>query len=570
MSGSIKSSIFNKDKNNKLSVNQCQHFFKDYNNFKKGRVKKIFNPKTNKQLVDKDRIEFIYLYCRKKVGLDDDVSSASSSVSSSRSSGSSISSTSLDNEILLDSYSKVEDIIELPLNDIVKNREIISNLFSKPISLDTGLLKLKEYLEKTDRMQNIYVDAYYRFLEEINKLINEIYYNNTFAADLLTLKYNWKKDYKYNPFEIHEDSSIEESVKKNAKDLKKMWVNIKDLNNDIRVSDFMFITYNEYKNIITYSENNKNHNEMMTNLDNNKFKYYAIQFILVQIRDANSKNPYVYDNTNDTIKLIDRLLSKNIFQTTNISKSVSKSISWTGTPRSSSSGHSHFQSKANIVNYRKKKEELVAIINDNNINDSDPYMVEEWSDMPLRKLKNVLSIKYTDSKGKTFSYAFYVRTLYQAWRKAVKYSEPFVNPYTRKLFTANDKDDILNAMMILYPGIKRPVLGFGRNDIVYKKYIGAPNIMFILFKYVVRIPNNQPLLVEVINMEIPLSYEIEFPPEYVPQILFDNIEILITNNKIFGKDLPLKPLNIFNEFNKMRILNFQTYKYIFDSIRNAI
>ena len=119
MSGSIKSSIFNKDKNNKLTVNQCQHFFKDYNNFKKGRVKKIFNPKTNKQLVDRDRIEFIYLYCRKKVGLDDDVSSASSS----RSSGSSISSTSLDNEILLDSYSKVEDIIELPLNDIVKNTD---------------------------------------------------------------------------------------------------------------------------------------------------------------------------------------------------------------------------------------------------------------------------------------------------------------------------------------------------------------------------------------------------------------------------------------------------------------
>ena len=78
------------------------------------------------------------------------------------------------------------------------------------------------------------------------------------------------------------------------------------------------------------------------------------------------------------------------------------------------------------------------------------------------------------------------------------------------------------------------------------------------------------IFLEVINIEIPLSYEIEFPPEYVPQILFDNIEILITNNKIFGKDLPLKPLNIFNEFNKMRILNFQTYKYIFDSIRNAI
>ena len=27
---------------------------------------------------------------------------------------------------------------------------------------------------------------------------------------------------------------------------------------------------------------------------------------------------------------------------------------------------------------------------------------------------------------------------------------------------------------------------------------------------------------------------------------------------------------IFNEFNKMRILNFQTYKYVFDSIKNAI
>lgn len=570
MSGSIKSSIFNKDKNNKLSVNQCQHFFKDYNNFKKGRTDKIFNPKTNKQLVDRDRIEFIYLYCRKKVGLDDDVSSASSSASSSRSSGSSISSTSLDNEILLDSYSKVEDIIELPLNNIVKNREIISNLFSKPISLDNGLLKLKEYLEKTDRMQNIYVDAYYRFLEEINKLINDIYYNNTLSADLLTLKYNWKKDYKYNPFEIYEDSSIEESLRKNAKDLKKMWVNIKDLNNDLRVSDFMFITYNEYKNIITYSENNKNHNEMMTNLESNKYMYYAIQFILVQIRDANSKDPYVYDNTNDTIKLIDRLLSKNIFENINISKSVSKSISWTETPRSSSSGHSHFQSKANIVNYRKKKEELVAKINDNNINDSDPYMVEEWKYMPLRKLKNVISIKYTDDKNKTFSYAFYVRTLYQAWRHSVKYNKPFINPYNRKLFTEQDKNDILNAMIVLYPGINRPVQGLGRTDISYKQILGEPHIMFIYFKYIVRVPNNSPVLIELIHIQIPLSYEVEFPPEYIPQILFENIDTLIKNNKIFGKGIPLKTMGVFKEFHNMRLLNFETYKYFFDNIKRAL
>jgi hypothetical protein len=566
MSEGNKTSTFNKDKNNILSANQCQHFFKDYNNFKKGRIDKIFNPKTNKQLIDRERIEFIYLKCRKKVGLDDDVSSASSS----KSSGSSLSSKSSDNEILLDSYAKIEEIIELPLSDVSKKREIISTLFSNPIALDKGLLKLKDYLEKTDRTQNIYVDAYHKFLEEINKIIRDIYYNNTLAADLLVRKYNWRQNYKYNPFAIYEGANIDNSVKKTAKDLKNMWGNVEDIKKDIRIKDFIDVAYKEYKNIITYSENNKNHRELMKNLDDNKYKYYAIQFILVLIRDANKKNADTYNNANNAIILIDKLLSKNIFENANISISVSKSISWTGTPRSSSSGHSHFQSKANIEKYRKNKTELVAKINDNNINDSDPYMVEEWKDMPLRKLKNVISIKDTDEKGKTFSYAFYVRTLYQAWRMAVKYDKPFVNPYTRKLFTEDDKTDILNAMIVLYPDIRRPVLGFGRDDIVYRNFLGEHNIMYMHFKYVIRVPNSKPLFIELIHLQIPLIYEIEIPPEYIPQILFENIDTLIKNNKIFGKGIPIKTMNIFNKFNNTRFLNFETYKQFFDAIRNAI
>lgn len=576
MSSDSKITVFKNNKNNKLTVNQCQHFFKDYIMFKKGRLDKLYNPKTNKQLIDNDRIEFIYKKCRKKIRLDDDVSPASSSSSSGSPFNTPNSSPLLpkkDNEILLDSYAKLEAIIAMPFNNINKNRIIISSLFSKPIALEEALLKLKEYLHKTDRQTNIYVDAYHRILEEINGLIDDIYYNNTLSADLLVRKYNWIHEYKYDPFKIHGiqgNNTMVESLKKTGSEFKNLWKKIEDLNSDIRVRDFMFVTYKEYKQIVTYSENNKNRQDTMRNLEDKKYRYYAIQFILVQIRDTNVDDRHTYKNTNDTIVLIDKLLAKDIFEDIEFSMSVSKSISWSGTPRSSSSNHSHFQSKANIEKYRVSKAELLREISDNNVNDSDPYTLEEWSDMPLRKLKNVIYIKYTDNKNKTFSYAFYIRTLYQAWRIAVKNNKPFINPYTRKLFTQQNKTAILNDMMVLYPGINRPTAGLGRKDILYKKFLGEHNIMYIFFKYIVKVPNSSSLLVELIHIQIPLVYEIEFPPEYLPQILFDNIDMLIANNKVFGKSFLLKTMEAFTESNNKRFLDFAAYKYFFDKIKNAV
>lgn len=555
------SGAFLKDKNNELSAQECEQFLKDYNNFKKDSGFKIYNPKTNKQLTSKNRIEYIYLKCKEIISHSKSSSYSPASKSSSDK----------ENRVVLDSYDKVKNIIELPINDIATIKKIISSLFSKPISLKDGLEKLNEYLNNTDRTQNIYVDAYYRYLEEINEIIYNIYYNNTLAtAEALVILYNWGKDYKYNPLERYDYTSLDKSLIITTKEFKAMWKNIYDLNADVRIKEFMLVTYREYRKSIIYSENNKNRNEMMKNLDDNKYKYYAIRFILLQIRDTNAMYWHTHKNTNDTIILIDKLLSKNIFPNSNVSKSISDSISWSGTPRSSSSGHSHYQSKVNIEGYRKKKTELVEEIKSNNINDIDPYTLEEWDNMSLRKLKNVIPIQYTDEKNKTYSYAFYIRTLYQAWRKAVIDKKPFINPYTRKLFSEDDKNAILKYMMVLYPNITIPKVGIGRNDILYVKILSEPDIMSIFFRYIVKTSEGADLYVELIYMKIPLVYEIDIPPEYIPQILFENIDKLIANNKIFGKGFPLKIMDAFAESNNKHFLNFEYYRLFFDKIRDAL
>ena len=122
-------------------------------------------------------------------------------------------------------------------------------------------------------------------------------------------------------------------------------------------------------------------------------------------------------------------------------------------------------------------------ITENNINDTDPYLAERWEDMTLNKLKNVISLKYKEG-GNTYGVAFYIRTLYQAWKISVKDKKPFKNPYTRKDFTEDDKVDIMNAVTLLYPTIQRPRFGEGRKDIVFN-FVDIPNgIMSINFNYI--------------------------------------------------------------------------------------
>ena len=570
MSSASKISAFRNDKNNNLTEKQCEAFIKDYKEYKNGKISKINNPKTNKPLNDADRIKFIYDKCKKNYEFED--LSYSSKSSSSKDSG--------DNEIILDSYIKVQDIVYIPINTLAQNRKLIDSLFAKPIIYEKGLWKLKEYLEtnrNASATQNKFVNSYYKILEQINRIINDIYSNNTLMAAILTNKYGWKYGYIYDPFRIDQVAStmrpnITNSIKNTGKEIKNMWKNtFYKSPNEIRTIILKSYPNTEFVNIITYSEHNKNREDIIKKLDDNMEYYLALQFIHVVIRD-NMIND-VSDSVNKSIILLDALVTKNIpLDYKDGSISVSKSFSWSGTPRSSSSNHSHFQSKANIEKYRKTKDEMVAHILENNMNDTD-LSGDEWKDMTVNKLKKVISIPSVIN-GKIYRHAFYARTLYRYWRNSEKSHRlqriPFINPYNRVPFTEEDKETIMNAMLSMYPRLQRPTYGEGRRDISYHT-IQEYNHVSIVFQYIAIIPDQENILVPLIHIRIPYSFpNQDIDAAYIPQILFDNINFLVRNKKLFGKSMPIKPINVLKEYNNTTLDTMEKYVDFFNKIRNAL
>ena len=573
MSSASKILAFKKDKNNNLSEKQCEAFIKDYKDYKNGKISKINNPKTNKPIGDTERIKYIYDKCKHNYEFEG-LSSSSKSKSKSSSSKSG------DNEVILDSYSKVQDIIYMPINTLAQNRKLIESLFSKPIILDKGLHKLKEYLEANrtaSAEQNKYVNAYYKILEEINRIMTDIYMNNTFTADILTRQYGWTHGYNYDPFRIDEVAStmrpnIINSIKNTGNKIKSMWKNVHYVNPmELRKLPAELSPHTLFANIIMYSEHNRNSEDIIRILENNIEKYLAVQFILVLIRDNNNQSG---DTVNKNIFLLDALIiGENIPLSYNDgSISVSKSPNWTRTPRSSSSGHSHYQSKANIERYRKTKEDMIADILRNNMNDSD-ISGDEWKDMPVAKLKKVISIPSVIN-GRTYRHAFYVKTLYRFWRDCVKSSPyqkiPFVNPYNRAPFTEEDKETIMNAMLSMYPRIIRPTYGNGRRDISYHT-VQEYHYIAIVFQYIAKIPGQENILVPLINIKIPYGFaNQDIDAAHIPQILFENIKFLVQNNKVFGKSIPLRPLNVLTEYNNTTLDTMDKYLDFSNKIKNAL
>jgi hypothetical protein len=576
MSEQAKTSIFKKDKNNNLSNKQCVDFIKNYKDFKNGIVSKITNPKTDKPLNNEDRIKYIYNYCKQKLGIEGSLSSKSTSSDSST------------NEIILDSYKKVKEIIYIPFNNLKENKELIASLFSKPIQYEKGLLKLSEYLSNPNS-HNIYVKSYNKILLEINDIINSIYNNhNQNNQKILKRGYGWVENYSYDPlliFDTSQEHNIQNAIKTSKIILTNMWVNTYYIDNtDIRSRGLNINNklINNLCNMLFYSPTNKNKADFIKNLNDNMERYIALQFILIIIRDGiDVTRTYNYNNMNlieNHLEILDSLITKSIvnvlFNNNNNSQSISNSISWSGTPRSSSSGHSHFQSKANIDRYKKTKAELVAEITANNINDMDPYLAERWEDMPLGKLRNVISIKHTEGAN-SYKVAFHVISLYKAWRISVKDNKPFKNPYTRKAFTENDKEYILNSMKILYPNIEIPKIGNGRSDIIVEiNYIGQENRENYIFKYKLNLGNEKNILINLLSFSIPYNFNVEVEPAYIQEYLYENITYLEKNNKLFGKGMPLKIIPGLKEYIGKNIVfsryNYKEYKVFFDKIKDAI
>ena len=581
---SAQTSTFKKDKNNNLNDTQCLAFIKDYKEYKKGKILNINNPRTGKLLNNEERIKFIYEKCKKK--LDIDTSSSNSSSSSSE-----------DNEIILDTFEKVQSIVYIPFNTPTQNKDLIASLFSKPINVEKAYNKLNAYLNnnRPPRGQNIYIDSYHDILLEFNLIISTIYHNSVLSADILTRSHGWINGYAYNPFNIwNNDTTIVANIKNTKTILSRMW---KDTyygsSKDIRCYGLNTEALDELSNILLESQNNHNKDDIIRLLNDNKEKYVALQLVLVLIRDGLPAPSFGNVNRDLAIKhleIVDSLVTKDVINilfdnNNNNSVSVSKSITWSNSAiapmRSSSSNHSHFQSRANIDMYfRKAAEEKARILDElkgPNVlnNEFEPLLLEEWDDMPLSKLRNIIIIKDSTNKGT----AFYIRTLYQYWRNAVKNGVQFVNPYNRKPLTEKDKDDIMIAMEKLYPTIKKPKAGEGRSDITMEIVFVDNNRdkVYIKFKYILKMPNRLNLLIDLIKIIISITFPTRLPDfngdidaAYIHNYLFDNIKLLHRNNKTFGKKIPLKPLDVLKEYNGRLINNYDDYKDFFDKIKHAL
>jgi hypothetical protein len=581
---SAQTSTFKKDKNNNLNDTQCLAFIKDYKEYKKGKILNINNPRTGKLLNNEERIKFIYEKCKKK--LDIDTSSSNSSSSSSK-----------DNEIILDTFEKVQSIFYIPFNTPTQNKDLIASLFSKPINLENAYNKLNAYLNnnRPPRGQNIYIDSYHDILPEFNLIISTIYHNSVLSADILTRSYGWVNGYAYNPFHIwNNDNTMIANIKNTKTILSRMW---KDAyygsSQELRCYGLNTEALDEISNIILESQNNHNKDDVIRLLNDNKERYVALQLILVLIRDGLPAPSFGNVNRDLAIKhleIVDSLVTKDIINilynnNDDNSVSVSKSITWTDSAiapmRSSSSNHTHFQSRANIDMYHRNARDEKARILDElkgpNVlnNDSEPFLGDEWDDMPLSKLRNIIIIKDSANKGT----AFYVRTLYQYWRNAVKNGAPFVNPYNRRQFTDNDKENIMIAMEKLYPTIKKPKQGEGRSDIKMEISFFDNNRdkFYITFKYILKMPNRLNLLLDLIKIRISVEFPQRLPDfngdidaAYIYNYLFDNIKLLHRNNKTFGKKIPLKPLAVLKEYDGKLINNYNDYKDFFDKIKHAL
>ena len=480
-----------------------------------------------------------------------------------------------DNSVVLDSFAKVQDIIYIPINTEAKNKQLIKSLFSKPIKYEVGLDKLRIYFQNTsalDTTDNVYVNYYHNILTEINAIITKIYYNNTLSAAMLTTVYKWNLNYNYDPFEIPKESPDIDTVDAIViikQVLDKMWKNTQyQQSQELRSAGLNTAVNDEFKKAIMYSENNKNQQDIIRNLEINMSKYLALQFILVLMRN-NNDNSQVRKTINKDILILDALITKNIVFNNDNSVSVSKSISWSGTPVSNDGD---FQSKANKEKYRVTKAALLKEIIENNLNDSDPFMGDEWADMPLNKLKKVISITSTIN-GTTYRHAFYVRTLYQLWRvseKSLDKKVKFLNPYNRVPFTEDDKKAIMDAMITIYPTLERPIAGKGRKDISYQLATHGYSFAQFKFHYILKVPDGEDILVPLANIYLCLNYAVEFDTAYIPNVLFENINYLMEHNKMFGKKTPIKMLDVLEEYNDKNINTMREYKDFFDKIKNTL
>ena len=539
--------------NKKIKKDACKKYLKEYTDYYNGKRNDVTHPVTKKSITRQDRIDFIADQCRAAFDL-----SVSGSKSKSKSKSKS-SSSSKDADPYKDlktlTFKDIDKILEYPTESTtVRNKHLLS-LFSKNVKVDEAISILNAYLED-------------RSISDENVLL----YRK--IKDCIKTSYLVR----YDPFMTA--TELNKIVKDNY--LTAGYGSMMSVNapSEINTNRVFTDADNLFSEAILYNDRNKNENDYKTLVKDSYYKYYAVEFMLLQlIKKYQSKNEQRVRSAEMYLSLIDRLIEGTLLiSDPDASISFDKSLSWSASP----------EDPILKAEYKTNKETELARITDagkeyaGSINDSDFYTMDEWTDMSLRKLKSVVVIPYEEN-GKTYANAYYVKSLYKAWYLAIKDQKPFLNPSNRKPFTQENKDEILKVIQDLHPGLKAPRYGSqgGRKDICVNYTNDYNNTYTIQVSYLYPRYDHYYSYARysLIKIQFPTSFVYAddnrpddnsvVPLAYNPTFLFEMINTLMRQHKIIGKKVPFKINDAFEENNNKK-LNKVQYMRFFDKLRLLI
>ena len=533
--------------NKKIKQDACKKYLKEYKKFANGEIESVTHPATGKSITRKDRIEFIADQCRAAFDMR---------LSGSRSRSRSRSKSDEDNPYKLLklplTFKDIDKILEYPTKTIpIKNKHLMS-LFKNTngINIEQATELLKKYLEDPG-IKDTDVLLYRKIRDNI-----KVDFLPQYSPFMLATTFN---EYIKNSYYERADYAPTSLQLTSAKAV-------------LTKADNLF------KDAIFYRDDNKTADDFRRNIKDNYYKYYAIEFMLLQL-----KKHYKYRHIGEQAELYLRLIDKLIEGTINItgpdaSISFEQSPDWSASP----------EDPILKAEYKTNKETELARIMDagkeyaGSINDADFYTMDKWVDMSLRKLKSVVVIPYEEN-GKIYANAYYVKSLYKAWYLAIKDQKPFLNPSNRKEFKPEDKTKILEVIQDLYPGLRAPRYGTtgGRSDISITYTNDYMTTYFIKIHYTYPCQEAWAGICKhlLIKIEFPSSFaytddnrpndESVVPLAYNPTFLFEMINNLMRRNKIVGKNIPFKLAEPFAELHDKRI-NKAQYMRFFDKLRLMI
>ena len=532
--------------NKKIKQDACKKYLKEYDDYYNGKRNDVTHPVTKKSITRQDRIDFIADQCRTAFDLR---------ISRSRSSSKSPNSGDADpyKDLKTLAFKDIDKILEYPTETMsAKNKHLLS-LFSKKVTVEKATQILKAYLEdRSITDENVLL---YRKIKERIKTSYLVRYDSFMTATELN------KIVKDNYFTAGYDTSVNIPSESNTGKV------FKDADN-------------LFEQAILYNDRNKNENDYKILVKDSYYKYYAVEFMLLQlIKIYEGKRAQRVASAEMYLSLIDRLIEGTLLiSDPDASISFDKSLSWSASP----------EDPILKAEYKTNKDAELARITDagkeyaGSINDADFYTMDEWADMSLRKLKSVVVIPYEEN-GKTYANAYYVKSLYKAWYLAIKDQKPFLNPSNRKPFTQENKNKILEVIQNLHPGLKAPRYGSqgGRKDISvnYTNDYNDTYTIQVSYLYPRQDHYYSYAKYSLIKIQFPTSFiyaddnrpddDSVVPLAYNPTFLFEMINTLMRQNKIIGKKVPFKINDAFAENNNKK-LNKAQYMRFFDKLRLMI